>query len=331
MKVRYLGSMSSACDMYRASIPFASLLDKGHDVDFAGPDLERAFKSGSGVEIEADVLIVPRPLSQFAYDMVVSARQAGIATVVELDDEMDSVHKDNASYHAIQRGLPWLYKSIEACDLLTVSTSRLADLYAPDKTVVVPNTVADGVFEIEPTEEKWGIGWTGSIDVHPDDLQVVGTSLRKMRNKHDVQFRHVGHGDIAQIIKTGYTAYGFLEFGEYFHTINTFAVGIVPLAPTNFNDSKSYLKGIEYAAMGVPFVASPVAEYTFLNKAYGIGVLADSEYGWYVELRKMLRSDSALKELSEEYRQVALDNFRASANDWRWLEAWEAALGKVRK
>lgn len=323
MKVRYLGSTYSACDMYRASIPFSTLLEKGHDVEFIGMDVQRALASGKGYELEADVLIVPRPLSKFAYDVAFAAKSAGIAVVVELDDDMDTVHPNNTAYHDIQRGLQWLNMTLAISDLVTVSTQRLADKYG-EKTVVVPNCVTDKVFEIEPTEEKWGVGWTGSIDVHPNDLQVVGNAIRKLA-KQDVEFRHVGHGNLTEIIKSNYISYGFLEFGEYFHLINTFAVGIVPLEQSPFNNAKSYLKGIEYAAMGVPFVASPVAEYEYLNKVHGLGVIAKSEYQWFTEIRRMLRSDKALKELSEEYRQVAFDNFRMSQNDWRWLEAWEEA------
>lgn len=329
MKVRYLGAMVSACDMYRAGIPFASLRSKGHDVEFLGEELQRAADSNGDFEIECDVLIVPRPISEFAYDMVVSAKQAGIAAVVEVDDEFDAVHAKNRSYDNINKGLQWFKRSIEACDLMTVSTQRLQSLYAPEKTVVVPNSVPDQIFEVPLSDEKWGIGWTGSLSVHPDDLQVVGDALRKMSRK-GVKFRHVGTGDLTDIIKTNYIAYGFAEYGQYFHVVNDWAVGIVPLAPTNFNDSKSFLKGIEYAAMGVPFVASPTVEYKYLNAVHGIGVLANSPYEWYTGLRRLLRSDDALQEMSIEYRQVAYDQFRQSINDWRWLEAWSEAIKRTK-
>ena len=37
--------------------------------------------------------------------------------------------------------------------------------------------------------------------------------------------------------------------------IDNITVGMVPLALTPFNQAKSYIKGLEFAARGVPFVA----------------------------------------------------------------------------
>lgn len=328
MRVRYLGGTFSACDLYRASIPFSTLLDKGYDVDFLAPELERGRVQQETVEIETDVLIVPRPTTEFAYSFIAACRAAGIASVVEIDDDFDNIHPDNIAYEPLTRGLSWLHKSIAECDVVTVSTQALADRYG-DKCIVVPNSVPDTIFDIPLSEEKWGVGWAGSITNHPNDLQQVGTALRKLA-RTGVKFRHIGRGNAGPIIKTSYTHYEHLEYGEYLHAISTFAIGIVPLEQSAFNNAKSYLKGIEYAALGVPFVASPVAEYVYLNTAHGLGLLATDQYAWYTGMRKLLRSDDALKEMSAEYRTIAYDTFRISLNDWRWVEAWDEARKRMR-
>ena len=68
------------------------------------------------------------------------------------------------------------------------------------------------------------------------------------------------------------------------------SVGLVPLIDSPFNRAKSWLKGIEYAALGVPFVASPLPEYRKLADL-GAGVLADSPQEWY-EAIDMLLTDA---------------------------------------
>ena len=60
-------------------------------------------------------------------------------------------------------------------------------------------------------------------------------------------------------------------------------IGIVPLNNIGFNHAKSYLKGLEYAAAGIPFVSSHTPEYQFLADA-GIGRVANSAEEWIYHL-----------------------------------------------
>ena len=66
---------------------------------------------------------------------------------------------------------------------------------------------------------------------------------------------------------------------ELFHAqVAQLDTGIVPLQRSRFNEAKSNLKGLEYAALGVPFVASPTAEYERLAESKfeaGRGTIAD--------------------------------------------------------
>ena len=51
-------------------------------------------------------------------------------------------------------------------------------------------------------------------------------------------------------------------------------IGVAPLADTKFNAAKSWLKMAEMAALGVPCVVSPRAEYMRLHEQW-IGSLAE--------------------------------------------------------
>ena len=47
-----------------------------------------------------------------------------------------------------------------------------------------------------------------------------------------------------------------LMIAENYPKMFTFDVGVVPLQQNLFNDCKSWIKGIEYAAAGIPFVVT---------------------------------------------------------------------------
>jgi hypothetical protein len=102
-------------------------------------------------------------------------------------------------------------------------------------------------------------------------------------------------------------------------------LGMVPLAPTAFNTSKSRLKGIEYMAVGVPWVGSPREEYRRLHRESRCGLLADGPKDWYTKLKLLLTDDVLRKEQGEAGRTWMQDQ-TYQANAWRWLEAWERAL-----
>ena len=105
----------------------------------------------------------------------------------------------------------------------------------------------------------------------------------------------------------------------------TMDVGIIPLAATAFNSSKSRLKGIENWAVGVAWVASPRAEYRKLVKDAGAGVLADTPKDWAREVKRLMEDEVARKEQVEAGRDyMRTQTYERQA--WRWWEAWETAL-----
>jgi hypothetical protein len=110
---------------------------------------------------------------------------------------------------------------------------------------------------------------------------------------------------------------GGVPFEEWPRAVASVGVGIAPLADTKFNRSKSWLKPLEMSATGVPWVASPRAEYVRLH-ALGAGVLADRPRVWYRELKR-LRSRLRRNELSEA--GVWWPGLRLRDSAWRWHEA----------
>src|SRR4029077_2567721 len=63
--------------------------------------------------------------------------------------------------------------------------------------------------------------------------------------------------------------------------------GIVPLQANEFNESKSGIKGLEYASAGYPTLCSPVAEYPAMVAAGFPGEIVQDD-GWYAALRRMV-------------------------------------------
>jgi hypothetical protein len=93
-------------------------------------------------------------------------------------------------------------------------------------------------------------------------------------------------------------------------------IGIVPLNNIEFNHAKSYLKGLEYAAAGIPFVSSYSPEYQFLADC-GIGRIANSDEEWIYhldELQDFIMRDDEAKISKEVIREQF--SITKKVNEW---------------
>jgi hypothetical protein len=224
--------------------------------------------------------------------------------------------------------------------LVTVSTPALLPIYAPHgRGVVLPNRVPAGFLDI-PHLDSPVLGWPGSTHSHPTDLQVVGPAVaRLLREGHT--YRHVGTSEgVPQLgvpsirealqLDADPPSTGNVDHPDWPFQVATIGVGLAPLNDTIFNSSKSWLKPLEMCATGVPWVASPRAEYVRLHKAHQVGVLADSPRVWYRELKRLASSQALRLEQSQAGRAAGAAN-TVEGHAWRWLEAWEDASRAARR
>ena len=93
---------------------------------------------------------------------------------------------------------------------------------------------------------------------------------------------------------------------EYPNLLSRFHVGLIPLTRKPFNEAKSNLKGLEYAAAGIPFIATPTEEYRVLH-ASGVGRLAESEDEWVDHARELLDVDVRREEAERQRAIVERD------------------------
>jgi glycosyltransferase involved in cell wall biosynthesis len=117
---------------------------------------------------------------------------------------------------------------------------------------------------------------------------------------------------------------GPLPFDGWMGAISHLGVGVAPLADTSFNAAKSWLKPLELAAAGIPWVASPRIEYQRFA-GLGAGLLAEKPKDWYRQLIRLTRDDAFREEQSQAVRSVA-SNLTIEAHAWRTAEMWHRAL-----
>lgn len=349
MKVVCYPADKGGCGFFRIIWPARLLAAAGHDVEIRPPE-NRGLKLriGPGDHVDdvldvdgVDVIVFQRLTHQWMAEAVPLLRAKGIAVVVDVDDDLTTVHPRNPAYDSMhprrsrltvphgqvsRHSWQHLTAACRAATLVTVSTPALLERYARHgRGHVIYNHLPDPYFGV-PHADSPVIGWPAALASHPDDPSVVGGAIARLVAEGE-DFRVVGDPTATGAAfglpgdPPGRTGVGLDDWPAA--VAGDTGVGIAPLADTRFNAAKSWLKPLELSGLGVPWVASPRAEYVRLHER-GAGVLADTPRRWYRELRRLVDNESLRAERAEEGRAVA-DGLRLSRNSWRWMEAWERA------
>jgi hypothetical protein len=347
VKIYVMPADGHGCGHYRLIWPANVLQKQGLDIHIMPPKRDTGFMVkvrdnqdgtqtlvSATVPEDADVIVLQRPGHPLQPQLITLLRSNGIAVVVDMDDDMSSIHPDNIAFYTYrphtQTPLSWKW-AIESCKLatlVTTSTKTLQRVYARHgRGMVLDNYVPEAYLNF-PKPETGTFGWAGTTKSHPNDLQITGNTVQRLMDEGH-QFRVVGgRSKVKECLrlKEAPSCTGSVELSEWVRRIGeSLDVGMVPLAPTSFNTSKSRLKGIEYMSAGVPWVGSPREEYRRLNRESGCGLLADTPKDWYSKLTQLLKDDVLRKEQAEAGREF-MKTQTYQANAWRWAEAWTKAL-----
>ena len=352
MRIRLLPADQGACRYYRHEQPARVAALEGHEVhidshytigraangDVVAAEQETRVIGGQEMvrRIEADVVVMQRPAKQRTQELIRLFQAQGIAVVVDVDDDVSCLHPQHPHLAGFNPRLNpdtnfhHLATACRMADLVTVTTPALADRYGQHgRVAVLPNCVPAAMLELPRAGDNRTVGWGGQPAMHPGDLEVTHGGVQAAMDRTGWRFRVVGAlEDLPR--RLGLTsepdATGFLPLGSYHAALTTLDVGIVPLCDTAFNRAKSRLKGIEYAALGVPFVASPTPEYETLRED-GIGLLADDKSkAWRRQLVQLMDDESLRHELAEQGREAIRERHTIETEGWRWIEAWQEAV-----
>lgn len=334
MRVLVYAADTARCG-YRLIWPARTLASFGCDVDVLtkdDPPPSSEPRRWQGWD-ELDVVVFQRPLQRRWLGSIERFKQCGVTVVVDIDDDFHSLPPGNAVWQGVHPANSRdcnpqiLAEACRRADWVTVTTKALARRYGSHGRVsIVPNHVPASYFDVvrERHDGVW-VGWTGAVASHPGDLDVTRGGVARAARDAGAMLRVVGPGDgVARALSVDRVeATGYVPLGRYPYEMARFDVGIVPLARTAFNDAKSYLKGLEFAALGVPFVASPTEPYRELQ-ARGVGELASRGRDWYAKVRLLAGSADARAELAGRGR-VWVRTQTVEANVDQWWDAWTKA------
>lgn len=341
LKVLLWPGDTGGCAFHRMRLPGGIAKANGVDVEVLDKVPARVQADGSYRVVtqgfEADLIVIQRPLYRHIAEAIPLFQEEGIAVAVEIDDDLSALPKNHLAYKRIHPDQSpdlnwnWFDIAIQSCDYLICSTVALARKYGdPDTTSIIRNYIPKEITEIEKKKPLHSVGWTSSVETHPNDLQVTRGGVSAAIQESGASLYVIG--DTTNVAKNLGCAKdvkvhtpGWVDIEEYYHYLRAIEVGIVPLELTQFNQAKSNLKGLEFAALGIPFVASETEEYIALANQ-GAGSLASSSSQWYDSTLAYLTDEFYRNDMGEQARETVKRYYLLEDNWHHYPEAWESAI-----
>ena len=296
-------------------------------------------------DFTADVIVTQRhaiPDLDAAGHLADHARRTGAKLLFDLDDDLMSVPSlhpdaDRLRPHArVVRGM------LKLADVVWVSTPGLAErveAIRPD-AVVMENRLDERIWAHVPEpasfhDDPVRILCMGTTS-HEHDFEMVEPVLLRLKAEYgdriviDVLGMTRRSELPAALTRVGPPAHASRSYPGFVHWLTAMQprwhIGLAPLLDTPFNRSKSPIKAMDYAAMGLAVLASDTQVYRG-SIADGVGgcLVANDPRTWHAALDWLIRNQDLRRSLATKAHQA----FRAHATLASHAKTRAAALAAL--
>jgi glycosyltransferase involved in cell wall biosynthesis len=177
---------------------------------------------------------------------------------------------------------------------------------------VIPTTIDTDAYRVvgrEPNPRPV-VGWTGSPTT-ARYLLALEPALRRLRTRHDFELRVVG----AEVAMTGFDVRCVpWRADSEADDIRAFDVGLMPLDDDEWARGKCALKALQYMALGIPPVVSPVGASAVIVRDGINGFHASSSDHWVNRLAVLLADPALRARLGAAARATVQDHYAAGVH-----------------
>jgi glycosyltransferase involved in cell wall biosynthesis len=221
----------------------------------------------------------------------------GRPVIYDFDDAIFKLHTTDAN-----RRFGWLKfpgKTRTICgisDHVVVGNSYLAEyaLKYNSRVTVIPTSIDAALYRPEKKNRSNGkivVGWTGS-STSQTHLEMFAQTLRQLLARRDVEFRVISDREPV-LPGISYVWRAWSPQTEV-QDLSDFDIGIMPIPDDEWARGKCALKALQYMAMGVPAICSPVGANNEVIQHGDNGFLASSTAEW-ISCFETLVDDSRLR------------------------------------
>ncbi len=242
--------------------------------------------------------------------------------IYDFDDAiwLPNYSESNASFHKLKMYwkvnycMKWAYK-------ISAGNQYLAD-YARqfNKNVEIIPTTIDTVnhhnLQTNYNQEKIVIGWTGTHTTmrYLDFLVPVIAELEK---SYDFDFTIISNQAPSYPLQS--LKYIKWNLATEIKDLATISIGVMPLENDIWSEGKCGFKGLQYMALGIPSLMSPVGVNNQIIQHGENGYLLTTAEEWKNCLEKLLRDAQLREKIGMKGKQTILERYSVIANQPKYL------------
>ena len=328
------------CAWYRCMLPMFELKKFGWNVGMGLPN----YTEEDGFVLDDfgrenycgwDIIVFKLIMLKTVVERMEKAKSLGQKIYVDIDDFFEGLSETNLAHKSTdpnkneEVNRQHYYDIINMADGVITSTPFLRDYYIEQgikNVFMVRNGIDLDRWHRRRDHARYlpTVGWVGATPWRSKDLETMQPFLGEWMEKTRLPFHHAGYIKNAMqatdqlglppITKiTHEPRKPILQYPEMFKKID---VGLVPLNNIPFNHAKSTIKGLEYTAAGIPFIASYSPEYELLEKQ-GVGRVARSPEEWIHHLSELQDPKIRKEEIDKNYENLkATNTMEVRGSEW---------------
>ena len=263
-------------------------------------------------------------------------KKSGAKIVFDFDDAIWLMNVSD-----VNKRFAWIKRPSKTAEIIAMSdvviagNSYLAEYaraYNPNVTII-PTTVDTDKFiplTSEKSKDKICIGWTGSLTTIKHFALAI-PFLKELKKKYGdkIYFKVIGDG-----------TYSYPELGIHgvkwnqdteVEDLQEIDIGLMPLADDVWSKGKCGLKSLEYMALCIPPVISPVGVNSEIVQDGVNGFLATTNEEWVSKISQLIESPELRKKLGAKARETAVAKYSVNSQKDVYLGLFNSLVKESKK
>jgi glycosyltransferase involved in cell wall biosynthesis len=223
-------------------------------------------------------------------------------------------------------------KIISISDMVFAGNKYLANYasYYNSNIKIVPTTIDTEEYKRNISNKrndgKICIGWTGSITTIKH-FEFALPIFKKLKEKYGVKLVIKVIGDKNYVNEElGIIGQGWSKENEI-DELSSFNIGIMPLPNDEWSKGKCGLKGLQYMALEIPAIMSPVGVNCEIIKDGVNGFLANSEQEWLDKISILIEDEKLRESMGKEARKTIIERYSKNSEKENYLRYFNELLG----
>jgi GT2 family glycosyltransferase/glycosyltransferase involved in cell wall biosynthesis len=272
--------------------------------------------------------------------LIAHAAASATPLVYDLDDDLVNIPDDHPEAAVLRPRAAVVSRLARAADLLLVSTPGLRARLAPLRrdAVLVPNGLDERLWStappaaFAPRRDPVRILLMGTA-THDADFAAIIPALARIcetfPDRVTVEVIGMTAGALPpwaeRVVVPAIGGGSYPAFITWITQLPAWHIGITPLADTDFNASKSAIKTMDYAALGLAVLASDVPAYRgSLADGPGGALVRNDPAAWYWAIAELIRNPHRWQTAAQGARAALLAHHTLAAQAAARQAVWRS-------